>query len=450
MNRLKTVQDFLEFIKNSWSTTFGLISAILLAVILEFIILSDLIDDKLYLGAIYIITVLIILAIWFIQRRLPKTRRGKIGFLVCIYCKPEQERERVKEDFIITLRRLIKGGSLGNSFDFINLSQHKALNVKDEDDARELRRKCKAHFVLWGRVRKRPLDGEWHYLTELAGLVHHIPVIKPISLQFAKEFTELLPNRIKFPEKNEWGVFEFTSNWVDLVARYIIGTAAMLSYDFEYATQLYSDLEKRLKQYDPKIPIISKIEKKLPKRYSEISLSKATIAHLKWQKNKQQIHVEEMGNYLDEIDENSYKNQRLYLLRGIFFFLNCRDIDSAIKELKKCKRGKDKTWMINLAFLFGYRKDLKAAYQHYCRAAKSLIDPSLIGQIEEFICWVIDTEPQNCHLYYCLAIFNWKIKGDYRAAIADFESFLKCNSVDDFENEKKLVLKWCQELENKT
>jgi hypothetical protein len=48
-----------------------------------------------------------------------------------------------------------------------------------------------------------------------------------------------------------------------------------------------------------------------------------------------------------------------------------------------------------------------------------------VNEVEEFIIWVLEDEPERYQLYYCLGILNEHFKADYEQAIQDYEVFVE-------------------------
>jgi hypothetical protein len=181
---------------------------------------------------------------------------------------------------------------------------------------------------------------------------------------------------------------------------------------------------------------------------AEISHARAAIALNHWAKTHDPTTIAEMGRHLDRIP-SSYPNwYGVNLLRSIFLFVHHRDVKGAVAILKKCKGVPEGTWLYNLAFLHAYMGDLKKAVQRYRNAIGLPVEPAVAAAIEEFICWVLEEEPQKYQLHYCLGFINWKIKGDTGQAKEDFETFLVRGNDKEFTFERELARKWISEIQH--
>jgi len=395
-------------------------------------------------------TALIVAVVWHLDRRLPRTKRNKVGFVISITSDDESEAARIRADLVVTLRRLIKDGRTGNSFQVIEVPQHHAEKVLDSEDAQKLRLATRAHFLLYGRVRVRQVHGKPHHYIELDGVVTHQPIPLKLSGALAKEFTELLPRKVLISVENDLFAFNFTSEWAELVAKYIIGCAAALSRDVDYAEKLYSEVFERLGKIKSDLPAFEKLRERLPKRIAELYEARARIAYEKWANTHDPAAVEELGGYLSHINPDEYATVNVLTLNAIFAFLSAKSVARAIEWLHKVDGpSRDATWYLNVAFLLAYEDDLRGAIRQYRRALGQPMPADVIGKIEDFVYFVATSEEEKYQLYYCLGFFNWKVKRDLARAAKDFQMFLEKRQDGRFEKEARLAARWLAQIEPK-
>jgi len=437
----------IELAERNWHKPSGAIFFIGATILIEIVLLNSLNATPFVSGITYVISLFFVPAVWFYSNRYPKTKIGKVGFAVSIECSSEEEHLRIKEDFTDTLRKLLKNGALGGTFHFIEIPQHIARKIKDNDDALNLKAKTKAHFVIYGRVRLRPIDGKDCHVLELEGLVAHKHLPQEVSNQLSREFGELFPRRVRIPTENDLLSFNFTSEWTEYVAKYIIGIASALSLDLVYAEHLYRDVAKKLEGITTDFPIFEKLRQRLPIRFAEIHKSRALAALQVWRKQHSQDALSQFTENINKIPEGVNDDYGTLLLRGIEAFLNRRDMETAFLCVNKCKRYDDPIWHFNLAFLNAYNDDLAKAIRQYRICANYEIQPITLTEVEDFLVWIIAEEPNKYQFHYCLGFLNWKIKGDLIQARDDFKNFLKnCNN-KKFEKENELTEKWIAEIE---
>lgn len=439
--------EYFEFLQNKFQSLTGLIVSEMLLTALFLNTLLQKLDLPVFFVSTVIAEVLLIVLWWFI-RQPKKAEKNKIGFLVAIACSDADERKRISEDFIRPLKRLISSGRMGNLFSFIKAPEFLSSQIHNVDDAQSLRIKSRAQFMLFGRSRLRVVNGSSVHVIELSGIVAHQSVSPEMTANFIAEFSELLPRNLHIPLDGDYLHLEFTSEWAGIVAKYVMGIAAMFSGNLNYAENLFLEIEEELKVRDIKFPIYATLQKRIPIRLSEIAVAKARWFYQRW--------VEEGDEELRLASERSIKellptHQALYEivnLEAILAFLNHRNCELAISELNKIhKRQRGQVWHLNMAFLFGYKGELANAAKHYDRASREPGDPDSLGQIEEFVERILQKEPDRVGLYYCLGLFNQRLKGDSVSAKRDFSTFvLQANNAGLYQSEVALAQKWIEGL----
>lgn len=439
-------KTLIDLAQRNWHKPIGLIFTIAAGILFAIILLSSVKAPPAVSVIVYSMTAVATIIIWFYNHRLPRTQKGKVGFVVCIHCTDENEEKIIREDFVKTLRNLLKGGRLGHTFHFIEIPNHLSQNINDVDDAHTLRQKTKSHFLIFGRVRLRSLGGKSCHILDLNGIVSHKPIAKEISEKLSKEFGELFPKRLHISTENDLLSLNFTSDWTECVAKYIIGIAAACSSDINYAENLYSDVEAKLKSINTDFPIFVKLKQRLPKRFSELYIAKAKTLLSFWRRNNDDSALEQFILNVNKISDELSNIYDVLLLRSIAAFLNGRRINEAIDHALKCKSYNDPVWHFNLAFLYAYERDLKKSIRHYRICANYDISPITLSEIEDFIVWLVEVEPDKYQFYFCLGFFNWKIKGDSKQSINDFEKFIANVKNGEFSAEKALAEQWIGEI----
>ena len=300
---------------------------------------------------------------------------------------------------------------------------------------------------MYGRVRVRVIDGKEHHVIDMNGIVAHKPVSGDVKQLFSLEFSELLPRRVHISKENDLLSFQFTSEWTDLVAKYIMGIAAAMSGDIRYAESMYSEVQERLAGKDINFPVYKKLVERLPIRISELNEAMAAAAHQSWYETHDPVWLDELGSYLEKVDPSRLELNRVSSLRAIYYFLKERDAEKAISIMLKSKDMNNATWYFNMAFLCAYNGDLKRAIRHYRSATALHVQPEVIGQIEDFMCWVLEQESEKYQLHYCLGFFNWQVKGDTIKAVEDFTAFLDSGLDTEYTQERVLAREWIKEVE---
>ena len=439
------IEDLVNF-KTHWPHRHGLIVAIVAVVGFEAAVFVEHVKLWIFLG-IAAITVFLLAALWGYSRKLPKTKRDKVGFVVSMSCDNETEAKKIRADFVLTLQRLIKGGRSGGTFQFIEIPRFHADKCVDIEDAHALKAKTKAHFVLYGRVRTRPLAQGEHYFVELDGLVAHKPIAAGVSQTLAQEFAELFPKQLIFRKENDVFAFQFASDWTEAVAKYVIGVAAAISGDLEYAEKLYRDTLDRTAAHGDAIPVFAKLRERIPIRIAELYEARAEFAYEAWAATHEEKHLVSLVDALESVHLETSTKTSVLFLKAISGFLNKRDCLLARRFLEMCsKQDRTAVWHFNIAFLLAYEGNLQKAFRHYRKAIALPITPDLIAKVEDFLLYVATCDSDQYQIFYCLGFFNREVKGDRSQAIKDFTKFVSADSAGRFTVEKELALKWIKEL----
>jgi len=168
-----------ELARKHWPTYYGLLLAEFISVAVASGILVAINPGSIEKVITYCVFAGSAWTLWWITNRLPKTKTGKVGFLVSISAGDETERKKIMEDFVLTLQELLKAGASGNLFQFIKVPEHVAAKIVDLDDAQRVRIRCRAHFMIYGRVRVYIFRPFWTLLLKTSlhvdtGLGHRL------------------------------------------------------------------------------------------------------------------------------------------------------------------------------------------------------------------------------------------------------------------------------------
>lgn len=420
---MNDLESYAQFFEARWHTKLGLIILEVFGLALTFSFLLT--HFSITTSTLLTVCVgLSFLGIWLYSIRIPKTSKNKVGFLVAITCNDLLEKIKIDNDFIEPLHRLIKSGQNGKTFDFIVVNQYQSKKIISNDDAEKIRLKANAHFMIYGHVRLRQVNDVDTHIIELEGIVSHNPVDEKATTAFSKEFAELLPRRVHASSTNDVLSLQLTSEWTEIVAKYIIATAAALSGDIEYSEQLYKEIKIKLPSMEAKIPVYIQLKQRLPLKLSEINLIKSQICFDKWIVTKNNLFLEEAEEFLNDLLQEHQALDAVKMLKALNCFILRRDSQGSLNLLNSInKRVRDQVWHLNVAFIYAYTEKLNNAARSYRIAAIESSNPRTLSQVEDFIVWIIEQEPDKFYLYYALGYFNWKIKGDKTMAKSDFEKF---------------------------
>ena len=436
-----------EQVEKNFYAPQGLISILLI----ESVLLLDFLEVnyKLYLmGIIIVITTII----WFYLRRIPRTKPNKVGIVIAISTENKNEYKMIKADLIHNLSELLTNSNKKHDFQIIVYPEYyaKKVNLSSDEEIKKYGLKSKASFIIFGRSRsQRKVQGRSYIALNLRGMVFHKVVDENIHMNLEKEFTELFPSNLLIPEDNELFGFELTSQWIAMTSKYIIAIASMISWDFEYAIDLFESLMDIIKQSPNSInDVPKKIKERIPRHLIGMYHALAIHQNMEYRKYHDKQYLDLMKIYLDKIenlDENYYPHK---LTKSIYFFYQ-GEVAAAKALIDSCSGETDSGWRYSQAFLLAYENKLSKAHSMYMKAFSAEIDQYLLLDIESFINDVLFQEPQKCQLYYCLGLINFHKKKDYFLAKNDFEMFLNNTPPNPKSSTRRKASEYLKKIEAK-
>jgi hypothetical protein len=186
-------------------------------------------------------------AIWLMTHRVPRTRDDSIGIIVAITGQDNAHDDQVRADFVRSLQRMLEADGRNTHFQLVVFPRYLAARCDTPLAATQYLGRAHGHFMIFGSVRIREVNGSDSHVLVMEGVVGHAPMPKAVGDQLARDFGIALPRRVSFPRNNDVFAFELTSALTDIAARYVIGLAALVSGDVAYAETLLLSVEERLK-----------------------------------------------------------------------------------------------------------------------------------------------------------------------------------------------------------
>ncbi len=433
-------KDIYELLQKSWHKKSTLVIFLLILVLFLLWFFSIIAFEKYSLYNIVVILIILLIAFvfWKTTTKLPKASKNKLGFIFAINYDSKEEKEIVKQDLIDNLKHLINQSNYSSNYDVIEYPTYYAQKIISPDSARYYLFASKSQFMIYGSCKKREIHGKIHHVLKLESIVAHRPIPNEIQKQFSFEFNELFPKKLLIPIENDLISFEFTSELITIISKYIISFAALLSGDVDYSQKLLEETNLLLANNQSNIPSLLKIKKRLPNRLLDVYIVQARIAHFKWRNTHDMESLEKIKFYLDKIEILSPNEYLLHLLKAIYYFVH-KNIPQAKNEIRKCQKINDSIWRFSYAFLFAYEGNLKQAYRMYGVAFRKKYEFDTIFEVEEFIIWVLNSEPEQTQLYFCLGLINYYAKEDFRQSEIDFNKFIELADLNVYKEEIKIA-----------
>lgn len=430
-----SLKELYELIEKFWYRRLTLFLILVLAVTSYVPLYSSLnlnLPLTALIGSIFFIIVLITL-IWRLTTRVPQTPKNSVGFIVALSSEDKKAYEQIAIDFVDKIRELISQGDYIYPFYFIELPRYYSKQIKTPSDALEFLKRARGHFLIYGKVRVRRISGKPHHVLNLRTLVRHLPVPLEISKEFSKEIGSVIPtSNISIEMDNELEEFDITSEWVSVAARYVIGVAALISRDFTYARTLFESIWEEKQRLANDVAAIKIIKNRIGPRLVETYLGLIYLIEREWERSAKVLVSDKLEEYLNRLAEVAPDNYQVRTTRAFWTFVLKRDVHAAKAEIERCRNNRDTTWRFSDAFLSAYGGDLSNAEKQYKAIGERHAGMEVPFQVEGFIVWILEKEPEKAQLYYCLGLINWMIKGDKESAKKDFQTFLENTKATDY------------------
>lgn len=387
---------------------------------------------------IYLLFLFCWIGFWLLNKfRLPRNGKNKVGIVIAIFSENENERQKLKADFISKLKSDFRQEGILNFSEIIFLKNHFSKQIKELNNSREglekINKKIKAHFYVWGDVKRRPDgdEGEKYFLS-FQGYVIHKPIPKNLSQEISKDFSKVLPREVNFLEKRSFKGFEASADLVHLAAKYIIGIAAFVSQNPQLALRLHNGLKDQFNVFRPLPPHLQDIRNRIPLLISDENLWIA-----KWHYENKRIGETKLFLKKSLSDDN--KNYGAWLFRAVIDFLIDKNVDEALKSIEKAEKYSKNTfeWIYSKAFLYFWKEDYERALK-LCQKIKQLsyqTEIITLNEVRKFNLNLLGEANPKIQLYFWIGYLSFFKLSNLANALQDFENFEK------LANGKMIILK---------
>jgi len=460
MNDVKSTFDIINFLHKGWEKR-SIILILLLSILLIGLyncssyvnikgntikeIFPDCIPIRNIL-IIYCIIELVILAIWYFTRKLPKIKKNQIGVVFAIISENDKLKRIIKNDYINEIRKLIRNRTQ-KDIKVVSLSEYHSQKIlKKTENAKKYRSLINANLIICGKFEIRENN---KYLLDIKNVnVGHAEIDVNISIVFGREMAEVIPQKNIISIENELIGFQICSNFFGISAQYILGIASYLSGKIQEALEFHNTLLPIVQSYNSttanEVKMLNKITSSTKHFVIEESLFFCRFFY------SVEKNLEKLKLHLDIIEKIDSNNYPYLLFSAIYHFLWNRNISKSLELIEEAKNSRDFTWAYSKAFLIAYNGDLTEAYRIYKRAFNKFTYSSAFLQSEEFMMEVFEEEPDKIQLLYCMGLINYFKKEDHIIALEYFEKF-KEESVSKnlFKDYLVYVEKYIQEIKSK-
>lgn len=366
--------------------------------------------------------------------RPPKFKSDVIGILIATTTERKDEEDRIINDIIPIFRKIF---STQNQikFEVKTLPAIYCKRINSTDDAINFLKQCNAVLMIQGEFKTRKKKGESHYVLTVKSLVRHKPTIQSNQRLLQAEMSELLPSKATIECQNDLTGMELIGAHYAHGVLYTIAIAALISDHPTVAKNLLTDLLQSLRSSRNNN---TKLKQLTEKRILNCISNQIDKIIFKWRTSRDIQLMQEMHELIEASPVPWKGSYEITNARAIYYFVVNRNI-SASKALLNRSRSlsnadKDSATIYSLGFLEAYTENFQEANRIYDKAFKATVktqEPIPI-EVEEFIAWLLEVEPEKIQFYHYLSLINHRVKSDLDAAKSDIAKFFYLGGMKRF------------------
>ncbi|WNB93412.1 tetratricopeptide repeat protein [Bacillus sp. NEB1478] len=423
----KIIDDAYIWIKNNWhriSSLFFSYIFIFVAMVVAIGFDSNKISKLFWF--VYILIFFVLTILWFYYRRLERCKNGKIGIVLAFKTENVHQFNKLQHDFI----QQIKESLDAESFTVINLPYNRCNELNPNDDSMlKCLNKTQAHMLIYGVCREGKKKGKEKYEIKMFSMIRHKPLAVD-TLSGLQNELNYFTNSMLIDKEDSLTSYKLSSNWLTTYARYFVGLAALISHDTNTSFKVFESLKKDLQKEKNSFKPVKEIKKRVNFHFSNVCLLSAIKEYKMFWKTKCYQNLEASQKYIELYESVSDDRYTPAIYHSIFSFLINRNINRAKGLLDNVQSINDSSHKFNMGFLFAYEGKITEAIKCYRQAIKMPNNEFILIEIEQFIEYILEIEPEKYHLYLCLAWIN-SFKGDNLLGKKDLQRFLRFATHDD-------------------
>lgn len=403
-------------IKAHGGTWFGLLACLLLPLVVLSLIPAEVWIPRLYWIALVFLELLTVVLWWVFLRR-GGLGSSKLRLVLAIYCDKEEQRAELEEDFIKTLRQILRAGDLGKDIKLITASKDEAKRVECDDHLVDLSDRKHAHLLLYGRIRTRTEGSGDVHRVELRAIVRHARLAERAKAAFQEEISSIFPAQLKIPKSDQLPHFKITADWVGFASRYMLSMAAFTVGDLDYSNKILRDAECILSRLPADIKQKASLGQRLSARQFEVAVLQAHKNYADWRLSRKAEHIDAICERLEFAQTKARLQPRHVHMLASANFVKTWDAVSAERMIRSAM-FEHAVAHLNLAFLSAWQDKFEVARKSYRSGAKKRPDQDVCAQVFTFFEWMARVNSDRAYIgSWCEAIFRISIKQDVEKSI---------------------------------
>lgn len=432
----KIFEDGYSWIKSHWHQPGTLLALyVFWLIVMVFSVTFDSAKINKIFWGIYILLILISTVYWFYCRRLEKCPSGKVGIVLAFKTENIQQFNKLQYDFVEQIQNRLDP----ETFSIIKLPYNRCIQLKEDNDIMlDFLEKTRSHMLLYGVFREGKKKGKETYEIDLSSMIRHGHLESETHDEFKNELNYFTRTML-IDKEDSLSQYKLTSNWLTTYARYFVGLAALLSQDFDTALRVLEKTKESLNKERNSIKPVAEIKKRIDTLLTGVYHYLTVREYRLFWESKDYKKLDDSRFFVEKYQSLCNDRYTPAIYNSIFAFLQHRNISKAKSILNEVSQTKDASHVFSMGFLHAYEGDIRKAIRFYKKAKKMPFNNELVLiQVEEFIEYILEIEPERNHLYLCLAWINY-YKGDYKLGLKDLQKYLKLANVADQEKYSELI-----------
>lgn len=419
-----------------------------------------------------IFSLICILTIWIWYRKVrkyPRVTKWKIGIIIWICSENDEQRKRIKNDFIKELKKNLQiSEEYWKFFEIHELKEYQSeLIINSENKLNtvtKINTKIKGHFYIYWNI----IEREEKYIIEPFYTIFH-PVINALQKKRLEWILRLLQWKIRFNKLEEIKWFEITKDLISFNSKFLLWIAFAISGNLLLAYTIHLNILKTELSKIRNDDKVVHIRNELKKIVSEESFELADYYIKANQLN-------EGKKYIDKLIELEVNKYTWFLCRAIYFFKKW-NIDASLQSIKSAKNSTTRLhnweWRFSKAFIHLWNEDYIKFNQekkqilikcnlnsfkdqnitHNQETIQILSDQDYYSNtfIEDLIKFTevqVQNKPDKIQLYFWIWFIYYKVNYKDITWLSYFERFLE----ENWENDhflKEEAIKFKNEINNR-
>ncbi len=359
-----------------------------------------------------------------------KIIKKKLTLVICISHETEEEKMRIKNDFIQTIKDLIQDQKLSREIDLKIENNDQLLDKLNnyhgsQEEIKYINEVVSGDFFIYGSVKKRDESKKDTFILNLKPLVMpgKISKISDYNQNLIQDsLNEIWISIYNINKQSELTGFVLSAELSYISSIYILAISTFISKNYVMSEKLFKSFNSNILEKYVNFPKLRGLKLKTDIFLSAIYFNYATEEHKKRSKKQGDIdqHIAQSLKY-------DHKNYSTYLLKAKIEF-ESGNVKSSKNTIKKARNhsNSDSTWMYSEAFLFLWQKEYNKSLVQYKKLNKKncFDEQKTVEDVCKFIKKLHKNNLKRNDLLFILGFLHYNKTKDFGAAKYHFDNFI--------------------------